>query len=345
VTTDHAASRTPSDKRRARTYALIGLVVVIFAAAYVFGQALSNKTSPSSTTSTANAGFNCVPLSLIPQLKPGESGTMTTRYGGFIAVFRSSIPASSTAYPVSGMPFRGTLTLNGDGKSWTLPGADSPATSQINEMCVITFQRGQHPGVMIEGFTGGAHCCETPVIYLYNGALGRYVKVVDMSPIDFENPHAFDADEGFIPKVVGSQILLQTADDQFAYRFSCYACEILPIVLDSVGLNGLTDVTPQHPSLVEAAARTEWRYVEASLKAEGASSQSTVPYPFGFLAPWVAEECTLGHGASAWSKVEQLQREGKLSDALYYKAMMQHGSFVAKLHSFLLRDDYCTGQF
>jgi hypothetical protein len=58
----------------------------------------------------------------------------------------------------------------------------------------------------------------------------------------------------------------------------------------------------------------------------------------------VADECALGHGARAWSKVEQLSREGKLSNALYYQATMTHHSFVPYLHSFLLHHDYCIGQ-
>jgi hypothetical protein len=211
-------------------------------------------------------------------------------------------------------------------------------------MCVIAFQPEVDPGVMIEGFTGGAHCCETPVIYLFNHTENRYVKVVDMTPIDFENPHAFDSNGGFIPKVVGHQVLLQTGDDAFDYAFSCYACGIDPIVLDSVGFGGLTDVTLQHPPQVKANAAEIWKYAEGAVKAEGAADPRTIPFPFGFVAPWVADECALGHGASAWSEVEQLSREGKLSNALYYQATMTHHSFVPYLHSFLLRHDYCVGQ-
>jgi hypothetical protein len=112
----------------------------------------------------------------------------------------------------------------------------TPHVAQINVMCVIAFQRERHPGVMIEGFTGGAHCCEVPVIYLFNHAENRYVKVVDMSPNDYKDPHAFDDNGGFIPKVVGHQVLLQTGDDAFAYAFALLRVfEVLPIVLDSVG--------------------------------------------------------------------------------------------------------------
>ena len=108
----------------------------------------------------------------------------------------------------------------------------------------------------------GANCCQMPVIYLFDRSRGRYDKVVDMSPDNYKDPHAFDETEGFIPKVVGDQVLLATADDPFDYAFGCYGCSAEPIVLDSVGADGLTDVTLQHPSLVAADARSLWAYVQ-----------------------------------------------------------------------------------
>jgi hypothetical protein len=333
---------TSPKSRRSLNQLTIALAVMVVVAAVVFG--ITVFSSSSGPTKLA-ASYQCVPGPLIPQLKPGESGSMSTSYGNFTATYRATMPASAPVNGLtSGTPFDGTLTVTDGSTTWTLAKPDSPYKSQINEMCVIAFQPEVDPGVMIEGFTGGAHCCETPVIYLFNHAEDRYVKVVDMSPIDFENPHAFDSNGGFIPKVAGHQVLLQTGDDAFDYAFSCYACGIDPIVLDSVGFGGLSDVTLQHPALVKANAALIWKYALGAVNAEGSTVAKTIPIPFGFVAPWVADECALGHGASAWSKVEQLSRDGKLSNALYYQATMTHHSFVPYLHSFLLKHDYCTGQ-
>jgi len=108
-------------------FSVIGLVVVVFAAAFVIGQTLRS----SSPRPVVADGYNCIPGSLIPQLKPGASGTMTTKYGGFAARFRSSIPAPAPANGLNvGMPFGGTLTMSGDGKSWVLPRPDNPNVSQ-----------------------------------------------------------------------------------------------------------------------------------------------------------------------------------------------------------------------
>jgi hypothetical protein len=333
---------TSPKSRKSLNQLTIALAIMVVVAAVIFGiTAFSGSSAPT----TLNASYQCVPGPLIPQLKPGDTGSMSTSYGTFTATYRATEPASAPVNNLNAFtPFDGTLTMTDGGTSWTLPKPSNPAVAQINEMCVIAFRPETHPGVMIEGFTGGAHCCETPVIYLYNQAVNKYVKVVDMSPTNYKDPHAFDDNGGFIPKVVGHQVLLQTGDDAFDYTFGCYACGIDPLVLDSVDFSGLTDVTPQHPPLLEADARADWKYVQESVKAEGGADARVIPYPFAFLAPWVADECALGHGASAWSKVEQLSREGKLSNALYYQATMTHHSFVPYLRNFLLRGDYCTGQ-
>jgi len=135
-----------------------------------------------------------------------------------------------------------------------------------------------------------------PVIYLFDHGDNRYVKVLDMSPNHYQDPHAFDDNEGFIPTVVGRHVLLQTGDDQFAYAFGCYACSELPLVLDAVSPGGLTDVTPQYPALVAANARAIWKNALDAVRAESGAGPSNIPAPFGFLAPWVADECTLGAG-------------------------------------------------
>jgi hypothetical protein len=108
-------------------------------------------------------------------------------------------------------------------------------------------------------------------------------------------------------------------------------------VLDSVGPNGLVDVTLQHRSLVAAAARSIWKSVQAATVQTGVG-------PFGLLPAWVADECALGRGATAWSRIEQLQRKGELSNALYRLETYANGSYVDQLKAFLLRNDYCIGQ-
>lgn len=313
--------------------ATVALGVVVVIAAILVGVSLS-----SGPLRVLNASYKCVPGAQIPQLYIGDSGTMTTQYGGFTATFHASIPVNSVADGVeSGMPFRGTLTMSGNGKSWILPRPENPHGTVINAMCVIAFRPERHPGVMIEGFSGGAHCCEAPVIYLFNRRDNHYVSAVDMSPTNYKDHLAFDHNRGFVPMVVGKQVLLRSGDDQFSYAFDCYACSAPPIVLDAVGPNGLVDVTLQHPSLVAADARSLWKSAQQAAVLNGAGS-------FGILPAWVADECALGRGVTAWSTIEHLTKDGELSDALYHQETFNRGSYLTRLKAFLLHNDYCIGQ-
>jgi hypothetical protein len=331
-----SSAKLPLAKRVAKVaFGSAALIVSIVAAITAFS---------SSSPPALNANYKCVPGTSIPQLKPGESATLRTSRGGFTAAFRSTMPAKAPASGLDfGMPFKGVLKMSRDGQSWTLPRPAFTNDSQINAMCVIGFQREQYPSVMIEGFTGGAHCCEVPVIYLYNKTYNRYDKVVDMSSKHPKVTYVFDDNEGFIPEVVGKNVLLATGDDSFSYAFGCYACSATPLALYAVSPSGLTDVTFRHPALVAAHARTLLERALAAVKAENAVV-STIPAPFGLLAPWVADEREIGRGSSAFSTIERLVYQGKLSNALYYKATLNHGSFILDLRSFLLSDAYCTGQ-
>ena len=326
----------PSSKRRfGLNFATVALGAVVVIAAILFGVSLSSSPTP---LPVLDANYQCVPGSRIPLLDIGASGAMSTQYGGFTTNFHASIPQSAVANGVVwGMPFRGTLTMSGDGKGGVLPRPDNPHGTVINVMCVIAFQPEHYPGVMIEGFSGGAHCCEAPVIYLFNHSDNHYVKVVDMSPTNYKDHLAFDHNQGFTPMVVGKQVLLRTGDDQFSFAFACYACSAQPIVLDGVGVNGLVDVTLQHRSLVAADARSLWKSAQRAAVQNGAGS-------FGILPAWVADECALGRGATASSTVERLTKTGVLSDALHHQETFNHGSYLPSLKAFLLRNDYCSGQ-
>ena len=333
---DFESSNHPNTRR----YGLFVLGAVVVAAAVFLGISLTSSTP----LPVEAASYQCVPGSLIPQLKPGQSSSIHASYGGFTATFHATMPAHANPNgPVVGTPFKGTLTMTHGAQSWALPGPALTLDTQINAMCVIAFQPEQHPGVMIEGFTGGAHCCEVPVIYRFDATHDRYVKVVDMSPKHPKNSYVFDANEGFIPEVVGNVVLLTTGDDGFSYAFGCYACSATPLLLYSVDPDGLADVSSKYPALIAAHAHTLLQRAMAAVRAESAV-ETNIPAPFGLLAPWVADECEIGRGASAFATIERLAHEGKLSNALYYKATLDRGSFVLNLRSFLLSDAYCTGQ-
>jgi hypothetical protein len=319
------------------------LVLVVVAALTFALLVLTNQSKP--LTSTHEAGSTCAPYSF-PAVKLGHHASVSASLDGFRATFSATATKEDTiSDEPSGMPFTGELTVSSGTRTWILPKPSATKDYQIDELCVISFAKGRGPAVLTEGYTGGAHCCELPVLYSLQQSSDRFVKVLDMTPTDFKYALAFDINGGFRPMLVGSShVLLRTEDDRFAYTFGCYACTPMPIVLDSFDGTHLTDVTGHYPSLIRPEAASFLKQATVWAKGEHSPSFSGIG-PFGALAAWVADECELNQGSQAWSQVLSFQAAGELSNKVYYADTLIKGSYVTQLRRFLLKGDYCTGRF
>lgn len=325
---------------------LITLLVVVVVAAVAFGVVdLTHSSTP-----TVQAGFSCAPQSSFPPLHPGQHGSVEVTDGGYVATFAATAPrtTSETALPY-GVPFNGVLTLTHGSKTWVLPKPRRPNYADLDDLCVIQFSRSGPPSVLVEGYSGGAHCCYEPVLYSVdssNSSSARYQKVIDWSPLNYKSSLKFDNNGGYRPTIAGDQVLLRTEDDAFAYTFGCFACTPMPIRLDALHDGRLLDVTARYPGRVTREATELWRQVQSQVALERRTSAAQRVAPFGVLAAWVADECVVGHGVSAWSQLRQLNDDGLLSNAIYYRDTLikPKGTFSSSLRQFLLRHGYCAGQ-
>ena len=313
-------------RRRPRSYVVVVVVLVVVAAVSIL------VTTGRSTASSSRAGFSCLsPAKLGSGL--GSRTALRARYDGFTVTLTAHKRRSESSVPID-------LVVADAASHWLLPRPSNFQAPYVDELCLVRFHHGAVPDVIVEGFSGGAHCCQEPVFYAFNGARNRYDKVVDLTSPASTLGVAWDDNGGFAPVKVGDQILLRTQDDHFAYAFGCFACTPMPIQLDSFGLSGLTNVTGRHPLIV---GREAAQLKRLSLS-QAADEKRTGTGPFGPLAAFVADACDLGSGAEAWSTVEALQRTGKLGDELFYANTLTRGSFVTKLRTFLDKGEYCVGQ-
>jgi len=320
------------------------VLIVVVVAALTFALVVLAGHSEPPRAMTDEAGSTCAP-NTFPTVKLGHHASASASFDGFRATFRATATKEDTIpFGPIGMPFTGTLTVSSGTRTWTLPRPSVTKDYQIDYLCVISFAKGQGPAVLTEGFTGGAHCCELPVLYYLQPSSERFVKVLDLTPTEIKYALAFDDNGGFRPMLVGSKVLLRTEDDRFAYTFGCFACTPMPIVLDSFNGTQLTDVTGQYPSLIRPEAVSLLRQATLYAKGEHSPSFSGIG-PFGSLAAWVADECALDRGSMAWGQVLRFQATGELSNKVYYADTLIKGSYVAQLRRFLLTGDYCTGQF
>jgi hypothetical protein len=317
-------------RRRPRFYVLGIAVLVAVAAVSVV------VTSGRSTASAAKPGFSCLSPDTLGSHGLGPKTDFHVAYDGFTLTLTGHSALSDRSLPID-------LVVSDATSRWVLSEPSDFQARSIDELCLVRFHDGSVPDVIMEGFSGGAHCCQLPVFYTFDGSHSRYDKVVDLTAPKSTINVAWDDNGGFEPMRIGGQILLRTEDDHFAYAFGCYACTPMPIQLDAFGEGGLTNVTGQHPDIVATEAAQLKKLSLQQAAAESSNNESVGP--FGPLAAYVADDCVLGRGAQAWTTVEKLQHQGRLRNQLFdAETGFAKGSFVAKLRTFLAKGEYCVGQ-
>ena len=143
---------------------------------------------------------------------------------------------------------------------------------------------------------------------------------------DLGSPHGATVEAG------GGHAILVAADNSFVYVFAPFVGSAVPMrVLDLQG-RWFVNVTRDYPALVAQDAQMWWRAYGPAGVAGGGS--------LGVLAAWVADECMLGKGHSAWATVERLKAKGKLSGKLA-PGYPSGAEYVKLLRTFLEEHGYC----
>lgn len=134
---------------------------------------------------------------------------------------------------------------------------------------------GSEPSVVLDLYTGGAHCCSVAKVYAYDASANTYVVMTH----DFRNP-GYE----FRPVGRGGHDQFVSGDDNFAGVFTSFAASGFPLQIWRSGSTGFRDVTRRHRKLiVKDAAR--WLALFKQHLGDGE----------GLLAAWAADEELLGH--------------------------------------------------
>jgi hypothetical protein len=179
------------------------------------------------------------------------------------------------------------------------------------------------PNVLVDLFTGGAHCCSVAQVFSESTA-GTWSEV----------EHNF-GDPGYRVATVGTGTsaakVFITADDSFAYAFTDYADSGLPLQILSLQNGRFVDVTSQYRSLIKADA-ARWLRAYKSMAPKFADS-------VGVIAPWVADEARLGNASQAFDYLRQQASLGHLNGGPY--PVTKGGTaYVAHLRRLLVKDGY-----
>jgi hypothetical protein len=203
---------------------------------------------------------------------------------------------------------------------------DAPVANKLcGDMCwplgvrVLDVEADGEPDVLLDVYSGGAHCCNATEVFRYDLARGSYAMVLQVW-----------GDPGYrLVRLDGSKPYeFVTYDDRFAYEFAAYAFSGLPIEILRLHDGAFSDVTASYPKLVAPDAAQEWRYFLAN---KGGRTG------LGFLAAWAADEYTLGRQAVVTSTLAELEQAGELRGDVGWPT---GAKFVAALERFLGRTGY-----
>ena len=185
-------------------------------------------------------------------------------------------------------------------------------------LAVIDLEGGAGPDVVLNLYSGGAHCCSITQVYRYDPGTRTYAVVQH----DFGDPGAR------IETLGGGPVFL-SADDRFAYAFAAYAFSGLPVQIWRFAGGRFVDVTRRYPALIASDAARQWQAYLANRR-QG--------FGLGAIAAWAADEYLLGMGAHARATLGAQAAAGELRSS---DGFTPHGStFVHHLERFLTAKGY-----
>lgn len=196
----------------------------------------------------------------------------------------------------------------------TLLNQPTQVECRLSEVRVRDLDGNREPEVLVNFFTGGAHCCTISRIYRYDPNQRRY-RSIDTS-WGHTGYKLEDLDRDGVPE-------FNSADNRFAYKFSSFAGSGFPIQIWQYRQGRMIDVTRRYPNLVRRDANNWWqRYIES--RNQGYESK-------GSLAAYLADKYLIGEEKDGWERVQQAYKES------------DRQQFFSELRSFLRETGYIRG--
>jgi hypothetical protein len=201
------------------------------------------------------------------------------------------------------------------------PCAPGSVLTRRSSVHVVDLEHTGEPDVVLDLYTGGAHCCTVDQIFSFDQISGDYVKRTER---DFGDPLVRIVDLAH-----NGRFQLLTADDRFAYAFTDFAGSGLPIQILRFSGGRFIDVTRHYRGRV---AHDAARWLRAFKSMARFHYQDSV----GVIAAWAADEDLLGHVKLVRRYLAQQAAAGHLN------APFDAGGkkFVAKLQRFLRAHGY-----
>jgi hypothetical protein len=173
------------------------------------------------------------------------------------------------------------------------------------------------PEVIVDFYTGGAHCCVVTAFYRWDGGAYRrstgYFGNYGYKIVDLDHDGTTE---------------LSAYDERFAYAFGSYADSLSPPVVWHWQAGKLVDVTKSFPALAQANAKLAFKLFTRSKRRHDDIAARAV------LAAWTADQCLLGRSTQAFARLEAARKAGDLGTAT------AGARYITQLRAFLKRGGY-----
>ena len=154
------------------------------------------------------------------------------------------------------------------------------------------------PSILLEGFTGGAHCCATLRVVT---PVGGIFKTIEFEAIDGSGAEAFPTDiDG------DGRVDFVRQDDRFRYRFSSGAGSLSPPVIYNIFQGQLVDVSKK-PEFAPV-------WVKFAAEARALCTDTSQSDRNGACAAYVAAAARLGNFEPAMREAKRFAAKGKKLD-------------------------------
>jgi hypothetical protein len=169
---------------------------------------------------------------------------------------------------------------------------DQPGSSMLK---VADLDGDGEPEVLVDTFSGGAHCCLTARVLTWNGT-GYTPKDIDYRDVGYRLD---DADGDGRPELVGQ-------DPVFSAAFTAFAASAFPPLVYQVDRGRLVDVTRRFPKLVRADAAGLLKDLRKARRGDDVR---------GLLAAYAADQYLLGKGSVGTKEIDRQRRKGRITKA------------------------------
>jgi hypothetical protein len=159
-------------------------------------------------------------------------------------------------------------------------------------VAIRDLDRDGEPEVVVEGYTGGAHCCLVLYAFRWNG---RTYGARQLNAASAGYRWADLDGDGRVEWV--------SADARFEALFTAYANSISPIRIFTYRSGAFVAVTRSFPAVVRRDERDAWGIYRRHRGRRDVR---------GALAAWAADKYLLGEGEEVWPALEQASRRGEI---------------------------------